>query len=569
MDCGLGLKNLIIMGDKFKVGIYIVLGLVVAARVGANNFQVEKGSIVEKIGEISMIRGILVIHYTVDIKEIQALVEAWQGEDSSYWKKYINHDEKGVCKRYLGKDRVKRGLLNVGGEVLHVLFGTATDNQVGKIKESIRIQSVEMKKLHHETSNLEKDLEGFRKAFRKQNRAVEEYQLAQRVISLCHSYDRLLDEARTNQLDLQIFNKTQIAAEMLKFGHEIGASPAVKIDDPRFRQAIQTSVARGKHILISIFFTDAKTFTHFRIRPLPMFGTISTEYKFEVKVERSDVFINVLRSEVGFPSQKQLDHCIKIIGFSLCPPMLIQKMGHIQGCELELIIKNSSNLCEFTKIKREEVRVVKTGSTLVVSGEPGLVVHAFCKGKGSFVTLPGSGVAMFGGQCSIQSNKFRFPNLERRDVTLTLEQPQGLHGLIIHHKEINQRLEKLITPHHDNTWVTGTPQEKFSFWGSLSAVSIGAILGGVFVGQRVWSYLKKKRSQAVPSRSPQLALEETEMNSRSIRSQGNGSDPSEGTSSSGGSAQVPPTNTEGDGLQHGVQDPVRETGGNFSLQLQP
>ena len=565
MGCGQKLKELISMGFK-QLGIYIFLGLIVA-RVGANNLQVGNGSIVERLEEVKLIRGILVIHYTIDLGEVQSVVGGWKEKDLSYWD--MVHGIRGVCSRYLDQSRKKRGLLNVGGEILHVLFGTATDEQVGKIKDSIQIQSVQIRELHEETSNLQKDLDGFREAMRKETKEVEEYQLVQRVISICHSYDRLLDEARTNQVDLGIFNKTKIRVEMEKFEQEIGFSPAVSLDDPLFRQSVRTSVARGKHILISIFFTDAKTFVHYRIRPLPMFGKISNDFKFEVMISNKDVYVNLSREEVGFPSQHHLDHCISMTGASLCGPLLISNIEHTRSCEVELIVKNSSNLCEFTRLKSKEVRVIRTGETLVVSGEPGLMVHAFCKGKSSFVILPGSGVAMFGGHCSIQSNVFRYPNMEKRDVTLTLKEPQGLHDLIIHHQEINDRLEKLITPHHENLWITGTPQEKFNLWGTLSALSVMALLGGVVVGRQLWLYVRRSRSPAGPSVTPPMERVESEGNIRSAHPQGNASDPSERPLSSGGSAQLTPTQEEGERLSGGGQETGRREQEGFRLSVEP
>ena len=65
MGCGLGLRRQISMGSKRNVGIRL-LGIIAVARVGADSLQVGEGYILEKLGQIEIIRGVLILHVTLD-----------------------------------------------------------------------------------------------------------------------------------------------------------------------------------------------------------------------------------------------------------------------------------------------------------------------------------------------------------------------------------------------------------------------------------------------------------------------------------------------------------------------
>ena len=546
--------------------------LLVAAWAGASNLRVENGAIIEDLGEINFIRGVLVLHYTIDIKEIGTMLGDWgdhyahnKGTNISHWRQHTLQRDTGACRKYLDGKRSKRGLLDIGGEVLHVLFGTATDDQVGKLKDVVRVQSVKMHKLHQDTNKLIKDMERYREAMKKEVSYVHEFMLLTRLVEMCHKYDRMIDEARINQLDLSPFNLSKINVEMNKFRTEIGFPPVVEGWDPNFRSSVKTSVAQGKHILVSILFSDAKAFTHYRIQSFPMFSNISSINKFSAVVKQSELIVNKNKSEIGFPSLETVRKCIWVLTKALCPPFLLHKVDQQKWCELALV-QNSSELCEFRKHSGKEWKIVKTNGHLIITGEPDSLVHVRCQGTLSFMSMPSSGVAMVGDQCSVQGKAFRFPNMERRDISLTLNQPKGLQGFVITQRKINQKLEELLKPHTENFWETDTPQETFSVWGTASGLLLGVLLGGICVGHRVWAYIREKNSLTQTQENNREGEEAGEESTRGTREPGNEHDPqSSGRRHCGSSKQASPSLPENN--QAASQSPPK--GGKFLLEMTP
>ena len=571
MGCGLGLGRQISMGSKRNVGIRL-LGIIAVARVGADSLQVGEGYILEKLGQIEIIRGVLILHVTLDLKEMDEELEKMADPDGFQkgWREWIRPEHGGVCDRYLKKKslrRGKRGLLDIGGEALHLLFGTATEGQVDQIRDTIQVVSKEVCGLHAETASLEKDMESLREALRSEHSHLTKFQVVQRVVALCRGYDTMIQGARANHLDLDLFDKAQLQKEMDLFGQQIGFPPSVPLGDPRFERSIQTSVGQDNQIVVSILFGSSK-FQHLRILPFPMFAAVSKKYKFSIKIDRSEVVINLDRNEIGLPSRASITKCIKVPGKTLCLPMLMQNVNTIKSCIVEIAVRNRTTSCALQKHPSQEVQVVKVGSTLLLSGEPGTVVHSRCSGKNTFLALPSSGVAQFGSHCSIQAKEFRLPSLERREVSLTLEEPSGLEGLRIEQEHLTQRLEKLLQPHPTEFWVTRSPQETFSLWGTLISLLVAALVGGLWVGRRGWTYWRGRRSQATPARTLRESNEGRGQNEGSTPGNDQGP-PEQETLAAGGQAQLPPPGLEGDGSSQEEAGTGGPREAQFHLELTP
>ena len=104
MGCGLGLGRQISMGSKRNVGIRL-LGIIAVARVGADSLQVGEGYILETLGQIEIIRGVLILHVTLDLRDMdEELGKMADPEDfQKGWKEWIRPEHGGVCDRYLKK----------------------------------------------------------------------------------------------------------------------------------------------------------------------------------------------------------------------------------------------------------------------------------------------------------------------------------------------------------------------------------------------------------------------------------------------------------------------------------
>ena len=314
------------------------------------NYIIKNGSLIIREDDVLMITGILSLHFTIPSEKI---------------KKYLNlvdelrEDQDQLirmsCGPYL-RLKQKRGLIDIGGKVLQIVFGTATESQVHEMKEKINIQSKHLDEMHLYTNEILKKMITVKDAVLKHHKEQAKEHIKLWTIELCLSYHQMMTDAQIGTLDLNYFNKTQIEKEISKFSEKTGLIPISHPDDLSFRRSLKTMAIDQRHLSISILFTNGKEFKNFIIKGFPMFIQHQENYKIKLKTEISRILISKENKFYGKIDEKSILKGFRANNKTYNQPFPIELYTHATTCGVSLILGDPKN-CKYKMAETEELRL--------------------------------------------------------------------------------------------------------------------------------------------------------------------------------------------------------------------
>ena len=389
----------------------LVLGII---RRGEGE-QVVDGILIEDRPSVGLIRGVLVLSYELDVGHVTELFQELEKEER---RSVVNQV---LCRRYLGR-RVKRGLIDVGGQVLHVLFGTATDAQIDETRADMAVEAVKLNRLHKETEITRRALRDQQGVLNKTLRLIGKKELVNRMIRLCSSYNQLREDAQQNEIGMQDWDEKMMKEKVTEFKLKTGLRPLGEINSLSFRASIQ-SMVRGNTIILSIPFIDDRLFEHKRLTPVPIFVNKSS---YEIVLNhRNIIFTN---DEVGFLDKSVLSKCIFVQRVYICRPIKILKkrMAKENLCEIDVVFENIRKNCKFREGPKT-AKIIQGKKYIYIVEEPGESMTIMC-GRGIVHKEVGStGILSIPRGCSFWSKTMNYQDIkEMRERTEKIDLAQGI-----------------------------------------------------------------------------------------------------------------------------------------------
>ena len=444
-----------------------------------NNYTINSGAIIFPGDEVHIIRGVLILNFKIDPNKIREVIETVETKGKDVYKALI-YFTKTVCHRYINS-RSKRGLINVGGKLLKVLFGTATTDQIDMVEKQLTIQSKEINDLHHFTVAVSKTFETYQSTLNLTLNELESLEdrvrdltMAEEALSLCQAYDRMITDAKHQELDLAVFNLSRIEYESKLFSERFGYKMIVPITQlKQFQKTIRTTVI-GNHILLTIFFEDPEEISrHVKISPFPMLSNSSMDHKFQLEIDHPNIIIS--RKSMGIVDSSYLNSCLNVaIRKLICKPYLKFPRGKTNEiCEYNLITRSDVSTCKFQKIPINSIQLIETSNETIVSGVPGDIISLSCLNKRiTYFPLPSSGIGVFAPTCSLNSKLFAYDVMEKKQVDLEYFDPIAINKNLTNHKLIDELINKVANEKLPSLEHFSIPHGHsiVSFWGTCFSI---------------------------------------------------------------------------------------------------
>ena len=471
----------------------ILLGVIV---VSTSAFQTHEGAISFSENKIKTIRGILIINFKLDLNAIFQAIDLIESREKPVFKALIFYS-KVICHRYL-VHRTKRGLINLGGQILKVLFGTATTDQISSLEKKLSIQSREISDLHEDTNVVRNTFKNYEEALNltaseieKLDKKISDFVMAEEALQLCQSYDRLITDAKHQELDLTIFDISKIKQAIHEFEDKFGLTVLESISDTeKFQKTIRTTVIQN-HILLTIFFIDPEEITqHTKIVSFPMISSLSEEFKFQIKLDQNNLIIS--NKTIGIVGEEFISSCLQFdLALLLCKPYLkfpVERLS--ETCVFNLIKNQDVSNCKYEKVPINSIRLLETQYENIVSGVPGDVISLTCKNnKISYFTLPPSGLGVFNKRCNLHSRLFVYETVEKSEVDMNYSFPFGINKNISNPTPLKLISKILDKEKMDSIPHYSIPREHsiVSFWGTcFTIVLIFTVLAVVGFRRCFW-----------------------------------------------------------------------------------
>ena len=372
-------------------------------------------------------------------------------------------------------------MINVGGKLLKVLFETATTDQIETVEKRLTIQSQEINDLHHFTVAVSKTFKAYQSTLNltleeleKLDNRIQDLTMAEEALNLCLAYDRMISDAKHNELNLEIFNISRISDEIFKFQEKFGYNLIVPIHPlEKFKNTVRTSVI-DQNILITIFFEDPEEITrHIKISPFPMMSNFSNSHKFHLVIENQDILIS--NKSMGIVDSSYMNSCINIdVAIKLCQPYLkFPRERTSEICEYNLVTKSDISKCQYKETLITAIQLIESPSETILSGVPGDVISLSCRHKKvTYFTLPSSGLGIFAPTCSLNSKLFAYDVMEKKQVNLEYFTPIPVNKNLTHNKYIQEIIEQIAEEKLPSLEHFSIPDGHsiVSFWGTCFSI---------------------------------------------------------------------------------------------------
>ena len=236
---------------------------VVQGVVELDREMVTRGILRQPQPPIKLIQGILIVSTKIETETVKKLFDLLPTEEKGYTHKL------NTCRRYLRRGRSKRGLIDVGGDILHIVFGTATDKEVDEAKAGLRIQSIALKNLHKETVTTRRAVERQETVLNETLKMILKDKTLERLLRLCNAYNQLEDDVVNNRLDMGELDIQSLQTTVDQFGLKYQLETVGRVNTQSFGKSVQTRM-KGNQVIISIPFTTKELLDHYKLTPLPI-----------------------------------------------------------------------------------------------------------------------------------------------------------------------------------------------------------------------------------------------------------------------------------------------------------
>ena len=417
-----------------------MLFLVYLGKTNSENYQIRNGSLIIEDNKILMITGILSLHFTIPSEQIKHYLSLFDG---------LTEEQDQLirmsCGPYLNIKQ-KRGLVNIGGKILQILFGTATENQLQEMKEKIIIQSKHMEEIHLYTNEMLKKMITVKDAVLTHHKKQAKDHLKMWTIELCLAYHLMMTDAQAGIIDLLSFNKTQIKEEIKQFSESTGLRPISSPENPNFGKSLKISAINQKHLSIAILFTNGKEYRNLLIKGFPMFVKHQSNYKIKVKLVKTRILISPEDNYYSTPEDWNPREGININNKTYVRPVLLKTHSHSETCEVSLI-KGDPRNCKYEKVPMEEITIIETYTYVFISTKPGETITTRCEQRLDHYIVPISGIVVHPIGCSMYNHRFEINSIISRNGKLTSKKPKIIEKAIIENNNVTLELEKLPMDH--------------------------------------------------------------------------------------------------------------------------
>ena len=272
--------------------------------------------------------------------------------------------------------RNKRSVLPFGGNILHSLFGTATDDQVnrldrkvGRVIEWAKKKGKLISKILNRDDNIAMKVKVLQTRVRWFNLVTKESK--SKLDRVAFETDLILLEALVKMI-IDVFQRLEEALTLAQRGivtpnlilpgdlsdiikqarKNYDFQPIYSFNQLTHYYSILHSCVLGDHVFVFIPFSSTESLTYFEIRPFPTL--INNSLIVELNVESNLVLLTKDLRYVAFPSPKSLqDDCLSVTLHEwLCPATNLHFQPSINHlCLLDVLIQhNISSHCKLTEV---------------------------------------------------------------------------------------------------------------------------------------------------------------------------------------------------------------------------
>ena len=320
-----------------------------------NSTTVGKGVLITPLRDVLIKKGELIINIPLSDIQLNQFVSSLTHElkdtDLKHWQGMSTYSS---CSELLGDwsrfgkpyvkprkasqtSRKKRGLLDLGGEILNKLFGVTTDKELKELERDIGrrmgLHTIQLNKLTR-LADLQREVQnsliyGLKTLT---NETSENFNiLARKIIddeiaSYCSVYQALKLDLELGHLNKHLIDLEDLGRVMDKYRKEWQLT-SVSLDEPlEFEQSVQTKVVRlpeGNRVaLMSIPFFEPERYVAYQFRPFPMRAENSTR-KMALKMDNQLIILDKGKSKFATKNKEFLEQCTKQFrGALICPNLL-------------------------------------------------------------------------------------------------------------------------------------------------------------------------------------------------------------------------------------------------------
>ena len=310
----------------------------------------------------------------------------------------------------------KGGLLNIGGDLFHGLFGLSTDRELNDLQDNlddkIKFHSIEINELLKITKEqqvaikLLHDQQEFWERHLMHSLDVKLHWLT--LLEVCEAYNQLRVDLELGHVNMELLDIEHIAELVKTYGTMWGLQPVTPVNDIDFERTINIQTLRvtgGRLALLSIPFVDQTTYEGLEIIEFPML-IHGAHLKIGLDVKKTHLIIDELRTMVAPVDTNYIRKCKTNYKFLICPNPVMLNVKRLVGeiCELNMLLRNNYTHCSFNRYSKNYVRAVKRGHELFLTAAPHEVVSISCTLSNVTVTkMTEAGIGIFPSNCQLTS----------------------------------------------------------------------------------------------------------------------------------------------------------------------
>ena len=381
--------------------------------------------------------------------------------------------------------RSKRGLINVGGSLLHELFGVSTDHDLHKLRQ--RLGNKIRKHSHRiETLKLVSDsllsriylLERANRQFRLSNK-VRDWNLANKIVTegtlnemlfellnTCTAYDKIYLDAKLGNFNLDLIDKNKLKTQISQLQLKWALTLPISIDDPQFDKILDVKILTNNKIstiIIGIPFIDNESYETTIIHPFPMYVNNIEEYKISIDITNTVVIKSTYQNKIMLTNSGFLKKCkLPYDNKRICPNLLtihIENKNKRDNCEINLVQYNITDNCTYKKENLMETRICNYNNSIILTGIKHESITVSCEDTKTNIKLSNSGLAIFPDMCTIKGNSFTYEPLKTQHIDTNTFKPYNIYRAIS--KESVNNIELLNT---NRGTKNSTEQEEDSYY---------------------------------------------------------------------------------------------------------
>ena len=515
----------------------VILLLLVGIHQGkaeTNHTHIGKGVLISELKPILIVKGELLLSVPLRDFKLNQLVSHldktlanssfnnWEGLGTYTSCSKVVGDWQRFRTAKAGKIRGKRGLLDLGGEILQGLFGVSTDKDLRalekKIGRRLALHTVELRKVAR-LNELQKEmyktivhgLKALQNETEHQFKILGRLLIDEEVASWCAIYNTLKIDLELGHLNRHFLDTQDLREILREYQDKWGLRAMSPNNMIEFEKAVNTKVIRlpegGRTALLSIPFFEKESYLAYRFRSFPM-RVEGTDKKMALKLDNEVLVISKNKQKFNTVNRAYMEQCTRVFqGAAICPNLIFFVVEHsgIDQCKLNVITQNNYSYCDFNNYNLNKVEAQEVDDKLYLSANPNEVVTVGCHGKTLVKRLTGAGVGVFPITCNVHSLHLEYTPRRHKgidmsgyggDITIPDLQIQFSADIKFAEKrklkETRILISELNTMGKNDLEFGNLGEGKYPLWGLLLMTLIIGCLLVVLVGVMMFCWRKRK-----------------------------------------------------------------------------